>query len=112
MLESITPGIDWANSDQGAAIKLFKQQYELHFSVKEVKKEKQVDHTLLLTGANGIRMFNSWGLSKEEGKDPELFGINLFRIYSSQEKMLEWRDCTCKSFVSRKMRVSTSLSRG
>ena len=62
--------MDWANSDQGAAIKLFKQ-CELHFSVKEVKKEKQVDHILLFNGTNGIRMFNLWGLS-EEGKDPEI----------------------------------------
>ena len=109
MSESITPHMDWANSDQGAAIKLFKQQCELYFSVKEVKKEKRVDHILLFTGGNGIRMFNSWGLSEKEGKDPEIVW-NLFRI-SNQEKILERRDFTCKSFVSRKMRVSTSLSR-
>ena len=72
MSESITPHMDWANPDQGSAIKLFKQQCELYFSVKEVKKEKQVDHILLFTGANGIRMFNSWGLGEAEGKDPEV----------------------------------------
>ena len=68
MSESITPHMDWANPDQGSAIKLFKQQYELYFSVKG----KQVDHILLFTGANGIRMFNSWGLGEAEGKDPEV----------------------------------------
>ena len=72
MSESITPRMDWANPDQGSAIKLFKQQCELYFSVKEVKKEKQVDHILLFTGANGIRMFNSWGLGETEEKDPEI----------------------------------------
>ncbi len=55
MLESITPRMDWANPDQGDAIKLLKQQCKLYFSVKEVKKEKQVDHILLFTGANAIR---------------------------------------------------------
>ena len=59
MSESITSRMDWANSDQGAAIKLFKQQCELYFSVKKVRKENQVDHILLFIGANGIRMFNS-----------------------------------------------------
>ena len=72
MSESIMPRMDWANSDQGSAIKLFKQQCELYFSVKEVKKEKQVDHILLFTGANGIRMFNSWGLSENEEKDSDV----------------------------------------
>ena len=51
----------------GSAIK----QCELYFSVKEVKEEKQVDHILLFTGANGIRMFNSWGLSEGE-KSPDV----------------------------------------
>ena len=72
MSESIMPCMDWANSVQGSAIKLFKQQCELYFSVNEVKKEKQVDHILLFTCANGITMYNSWGLSETEGKDPNV----------------------------------------
>ena len=39
MSESIPPRMDWVNSDQGAAIKLFKQQCELYFSVTEEKKK-------------------------------------------------------------------------
>lgn len=71
MSESITPRMDWSNPDQGGAIKIFKQQCELYFSVKDTKKEKQVDHILLFTGANGLKMFNSWGLNEAEQKRPK-----------------------------------------
>ncbi len=37
MSESITPRMDWANPDQGSAIKLFKQQCELYFSILDNK---------------------------------------------------------------------------
>lgn len=78
MSEPITPRMDWAYSDQGSAIKLFKQQCDLYFSVKEVKKERQVDHILLFTGSNGIRMFNSWGLSETADKDQDFFWSKFF----------------------------------
>ena len=63
--------MDWENADQSLALKLFKQKCELYFSVKDVKKEKQVDHILLFSGEPGLRFYNSWGLPAEEQKDPK-----------------------------------------
>ena len=39
--------------------------------MKEVKKEKQVDHILLFAGEPGLRFYNSWGLPEEDKKDPQ-----------------------------------------
>ena len=44
------------------AIKIFHQQCELYFSVKNVAPNKQVDHILLFAGATGLKLYNSWGL--------------------------------------------------
>ena len=71
MSDSILPRMDWSNPDLSGAIKMFKQRCELYFSVKDIKKEKQVDHILLFIGEEGIKMFNSWGLTDAQKKDPE-----------------------------------------
>ena len=102
--------MDWANPDQGSAIKLFKQQCELYFSVKEVKKEKQVDHILLFTGANGIRMFNSWGLGEAKGKNPEVCNKFILHIQPREnfrvarlylQKLRQHENESVDEFVSR-----------
>ena len=41
------------------------------FSVKEVDKEKQVDHILLFAGETGLSFYNSWGLPATEQKNTE-----------------------------------------
>ncbi|XP_037075829.1 uncharacterized protein LOC119096928 [Pollicipes pollicipes] len=71
MSDSFIPRTDWEAADQSLAIKLFKQKCELFFSVKEIKKEKQVDHILLSSGEPGLRFYNSWGLLAEGEKDPK-----------------------------------------
>ena len=70
MTESITPRMDWNDPDRSSAIKIFHQQCELYFSVKNVVETKQVDHVLLFAGATGLKLYNSWGLSEENKKDP------------------------------------------
>lgn len=66
MADSITPRMDWSSPDVTTALKIFKQQCSLYFAVKDIKPEKQVDHILLFAGAEGLKIFNSWSLSKED----------------------------------------------
>ena len=63
--------MNWDAPDPSLALKLFKQKCELYFSVKEIKKEKQVDHILLFAGETALKFYNSWGLSAEDAKQPE-----------------------------------------
>ena len=63
--------MDWSNPDKGEAMKLFKQQCEMIFRRKNIKKEDQVDEILLRMGITGLKKFNSWGLTEAEQKDPE-----------------------------------------
>ena len=69
MAESVVPRLSWDDDDLPGAVKIFRQQCELYFSVKNVKEEKQVDHVLLFMGSPGLRMYNSWGLADHEKKD-------------------------------------------
>ena len=64
--------MDWSSSNLAETFKLFKQRCELYFSVKDIKIAKQVDHILLLSGEEGLKRFNSWGLTAEEKKNPEV----------------------------------------
>ena len=43
----------------------------MYFDCEEVKKEKHVSYILLMTGEEGLKMFNSWGLSDMDSKDPD-----------------------------------------
>ena len=71
MTDSIIPRMRWDDPDRPNAIKIFHQQCELYFSVKNVAPNKQVDHILLFTGATGLKLYNSWGLPDDEKKDPK-----------------------------------------
>ncbi|XP_011670764.1 uncharacterized protein K02A2.6-like [Strongylocentrotus purpuratus] len=62
--------MNWEDPDRANAIKIFHQQCDLYFSVKNVAIGKQVDHVLLFTGATGIKLYNSWGLEGEDKKNP------------------------------------------
>ena len=64
--------MNWGSADLVHAFETFKQRCGLYFSVKDVKREKQVDHILLLSGEEGMKRFNSWKLSPEEAKDPDV----------------------------------------
>ena len=50
-----TPRMDWSAPNQGEEFKLFQQRCELFFSVKDIRKEKQVDHILLMSGVEGLK---------------------------------------------------------
>lgn len=63
--------LDWEAPDLVSAYRLFKQKCEMLFSVKVIKKEKQVDHILLMAGDEAIRRYNSWDLAPEEARNPE-----------------------------------------
>ena len=43
----------------------------MDFSKTNVKKAKQVDHILLLSGEEGLKCFNSWTLTDTERNDPD-----------------------------------------
>ena len=72
MADSFIPRMDWDATDPSQALKLFKQNCELYFSHKDIKKEKQVDHILLFAGEPGLKFYNSWGLPEEGKKDPKV----------------------------------------
>ena len=64
--------MNWGSADLVHAFETFKQRCGFYFSVKDVKREKQVDHILLLSGEEGMKRFNSWKLTPEEAKDPDV----------------------------------------
>ena len=68
--------MDWSSPDQATALAMFKQRCNLYFSVKDIKKEKQVDHILLFAGEQGIRIFNSWSLSDTDKANPDKIWTN------------------------------------
>ena len=71
-MDGLRPKINWEDPDLSSAVKMFKQQCELYFSVKDVADAKQVDHILLFSGESGIRKFNSWRLTDAQKKDPKI----------------------------------------
>ena len=70
MGEIRTPFMDWNHPHRASTYKLFKQKACMYFECKDIKIEKQVAHTLLMTGDDGVKMYNSWGLSDEDSKIP------------------------------------------
>ena len=46
--------MNWPDPDKAKAMKLFRQQCEIIFCQKKVKKEDQVDNILLRTGLKGL----------------------------------------------------------
>ena len=65
------PSMDWSMADRTAAYKLFKQKALMYFDCKDIKTEKQVSYILLMTGDEGVHMYNSWGLEGDDAKTPE-----------------------------------------
>ena len=66
------PQFNWSAPNLSESFRHFKQQCNLMFDVKDIKKEKQVSHILLLTGQEGLKRFNSWDLSAEDAKTPDV----------------------------------------
>ena len=63
--------VDWTSTHLPKTFKLFNQKCQLYFSVKDVKKAKQVDHIQLLAGEEGLKCFNSWTLTDTERNNPD-----------------------------------------
>ena len=53
---------------------------ELWFKIKEVEKKDQHSYIIFWSGREGLRMFNTWGLSDEQLKDPK----NIWSKFSEQ----------------------------
>ena len=70
------PTIDWESPDRPQAYQEFKQMAELWFKVKKVEKKDQHSYIIIWSGREGLRMFNTWGLSDELLKDPKTFGAS------------------------------------
>jgi len=68
--------MDWGAPNHAEAFKLFKQQCELYFTIRDVKKEKQSYHIIYFTGQEGIKRSNAWQLSEDDRKDPEKIWTN------------------------------------
>ena len=64
----LEPLVRFPDPDRANAVKIFHQQCDLYFSVKNVADNKQVDHILLFSGATGIKIYNSWGLVGDDKK--------------------------------------------
>ena len=70
------PSMDWSHPDRASTYKLFKQKACMYFECKDTHLNKQVAHILLMTGDEGVRMYNSWGLPAEESKIPAVIWEN------------------------------------
>jgi hypothetical protein len=44
----------------------------MYFQAKSVHTDRQVSDILLMTGDHGFAMFNSWGLSDDDQKKPDI----------------------------------------
>ena len=74
------PKMDWSMSDRAQGFKEFKQLANMWFTVKKTKVEDQHNYIILWTGREGLRMFNTWGLTNEQLKDPK----NVWEKFSQQ----------------------------
>ena len=83
----------------------------MFFEVKDIPGDKQVSYILLMTGDEGVALYNSWGLSDTEKKDPkavwEKFDSHIeptsnFRVERLNFQRLRQReDESTEDFVSR-----------
>lgn len=69
--KSDKPYLFWKSPNLFEAFMLFKKECEIYFVTKNIKEEKQVRHILAFTCAEGVRRFNSWGLSEADKKKPD-----------------------------------------
>ena len=64
--------MDWQSSNLPETFKLFKQWLELYFVVSKIKIEQQVNYILLRVGNEGSKKYNTWLLTEEEKRTPEI----------------------------------------
>ena len=64
------PKMDWSHPDRPQAYKEFKQTSNMWFQVKNIVPDKQHNYIILWAGREGLRIFNTWGLTDEQLQDP------------------------------------------
>ena len=79
------PSMDWSNPDRSQAFCEFKQIADMWFQIKEIKPENQHNYILLWAGKEGLRMYNTWGLTEEQLKDP----ANIWNKFAGQMERKE-----------------------
>ena len=65
------PTMDWSNPDRSAALACFKQTCNYWFNAQQTPRVRQYSHIFLWSGAEGIALSNTWGLSDAELQDPD-----------------------------------------
>ena len=69
MAESIPiPSFQWSGLNVAELFKLFCQKMNLYFSVKGIPANCQLNHILLSTCDDGLKIFNAWALTDEQKK--------------------------------------------
>ena len=111
--------MDWQSSNLAETFKLYKQQLELYSVVNKMKIE-QVNYILLRVGNEGLKKYNTWLLTEEEKRTPEIifnkfierlepkenFRINRLKLMTYKREAEESLD----GFVSRCRRMSQKCS--
>ena len=72
MAHSDKPRLDWTAANLPETFQLFKQRCQIYFDIKDIKVEKQVSHILFFTGNEGLRRYNSWGLTDVDKSKPKV----------------------------------------
>ena len=63
--------MNWQSSNLAETFKLFKQRMELYFVVNKIKIE-QVNYILLRVRNESLKRYNTWLLTEEEKRTPEI----------------------------------------
>ena len=74
------PRMDWTAPDRAQSFKEFRQIANMWFKVKKIKEEDQHNYIILWSGREGLKMFNTWGLTDDQLKVPE----NIWKKFSDQ----------------------------
>ena len=85
MANNDIPYMDWQSSNLAETFKLFKQRLELHFVVNKIKIEQQVNYILLRVENEGLKKYNTWLLTEEEKRTPEIIFNKLIEQLEPQE---------------------------
>ena len=105
------PYMDWQSSNIAETFRLFKQRLELYFVVNKIKTEQQVNYIRLRVRKEGLKKYNTWLLTEEEKRTPEIifnkfieqlepkenFKINRLKLMTYKQEAEESLD----DFVSR-----------
>ncbi|XP_022099493.1 uncharacterized protein LOC110984016 [Acanthaster planci] len=72
--------MDWDSADRPQAYKDFKQTASMWLNVHNIADADQHNYIILWSGKEGLRMFNTWGLTEDELRNPQ----NIWDRFSKQ----------------------------